>query len=1379
MDIPFKLDLAGNIEQPTFVIEYRSGKRIGSILNVRELNFENSFGNASTFNFTVYKKHTPYYYAIKNFRLAWIPEWDKYYEIRVDINENKSKIKNVTLTHLPEAELSQINLYNIEINTDNDIARDDYVETVFYNSEDPKGSLIHRITEKAVNFTIKHIDNSLTKIFRTFTFNDISLYDAFKKIEEELNCIFIFDSYTDKDTGKIMRTISAYDLENWCSNPNCLYRSEYGMEVCPECGNTVINNGYGEDTTIFFSVDNVAEEIGYSTDVDSVKNCFRLEAGDDNMTAAIMNANPNGSQYIWYISEEMKEDMSNKLVLKINSYDELYKEYNDIYKYDVSYLSAINDLIEKYPNSKIGKKTTIIHSDGTEEIVYTGYDNIIGYTELINLHYDVLDMQYYLEHELMPSVDMSVIKTTTAKKEAAKLETANNWVGGIAVQNLKTKLQTDPNYLSTSSGKLAVELSIKKKAETIIDSRYSVDISTTSIQKVNSTSGKWTGKFIVKNESAPDDDYYPASGDTQKSITVNISGDYEVFIKQCIDIALKKLDTDDYSITGLFKLDYDDFVSELSKYGKVSLESFLNGCQTVLDILIEQGIGECNEYVDEETGEVRQRGTLFDDKDLYNEIYVPYSAKYDAIEKALNERSSELDRLTELQEEIEKIEYEVHNVLNFENHIKRDANGGLTDTELWSEFCSFRREDTYSNENYISDNLSNAEIFDNAKNFIEAAKKDIIKSATLQHSINSTVKNLIAIKEFEPLLDHFGIGNWLRIEVDEQIHKLRLLSYSINFDDYTNISVDFSDVMKAGANAYSDLQSALNNVKTMSTSYSSTKHQAEKASQTTQMVKGWVDDGLAATQMRIINDADNQTLVYDQHGVLIRQLDPITDAYNPCQMKIVHSTIAITDNNWQSTKTAIGRFYYYNPVENDDGTRDLIEAYGVNAETVIGKIILGEQLGIYNETNSLTFNKNGLCVTNNTVTFSLNPNNKNIVNISTTDENSISTNIFTITNSGNLSLSGIINATGGKISNWVIQSDRITSSNNVYIGGGGAGLMLINEENKPFIRAQNSDSKATFQVSREGLLIAEDATISGDINATSIVIKDNIYLKSGEFSDNKNRIFVSCDNSMKGDTFHIGDGTCGIYLNAYTQIDSLYCDAITCSSINSMKDILIKTSKGISITATNSASITASSYSIKTTGAITMNNGQCTVGMFKDETRFRVAMEYDSVVGLGSSSARWANVWAANGTVQTSDERDKTILGDIDDRYKQLFMSLKPILYKWKNERIDCKTHIGLGAQTTEKSAISCGIIPSEIGFIEHDYWDEPLKDGRVDRYGMNYQEIAVMTVPIVQQHETMMQQYEAQLTRHQETIESQNTEIKSLKNELQELKDVINNLTK
>ena len=55
----------------------------------------------------------------------------------------------------------------------------------------------------------------------------------------------------------------------------------------------------------------MAESITFSTDTESVKNCFKLEAGDDNMTAAVINRNPNGSDYIYYFSEEAKEDMRN------------------------------------------------------------------------------------------------------------------------------------------------------------------------------------------------------------------------------------------------------------------------------------------------------------------------------------------------------------------------------------------------------------------------------------------------------------------------------------------------------------------------------------------------------------------------------------------------------------------------------------------------------------------------------------------------------------------------------------------------------------------------------------------------------------------------------------------------------------------------------------------------------------------------------------------------------------------------------------------------------------------------------------------------------------------------------------------------------------
>lgn len=84
-------------------------------------------------------------------------------------------------------------------------------------------------------------------------------------------------------------------------------------EICPKCGSANINYGYGTDSGIFLSHENFAGDITYSSNKDSVKNCFRLVAGDDLMTATIRNINPSGSQYIWYLSDSVRADMSHAL----------------------------------------------------------------------------------------------------------------------------------------------------------------------------------------------------------------------------------------------------------------------------------------------------------------------------------------------------------------------------------------------------------------------------------------------------------------------------------------------------------------------------------------------------------------------------------------------------------------------------------------------------------------------------------------------------------------------------------------------------------------------------------------------------------------------------------------------------------------------------------------------------------------------------------------------------------------------------------------------------------------------------------------------------------------------------------------------------------
>jgi len=54
----------------------------------------------------------------------------------------------------------------------------------------------------------------------------------------------------------------------------------------------------------------------------------------------------------------------------------------------------------------------------------------------------------------------------------------------------------------------------------------------------------------------------------------------------------------------------------------------------------------------------------------------------------------------------------------------------------------------------------------------------------------------------------------------------------------------------------------------------------------------------------------------------------------------------------------------------------------------------------------------------------------------------------------------------------------------------------------------------------------------------------------------------------------------------------------------------------------------------------------------------------DNAVGLGANGVRWNAVWAANGTIQTSDERAKTDIADAQ-LGSDFIKSLRPVSYRW------------------------------------------------------------------------------------------------------------------
>lgn len=73
----------------------------------------------------------------------------------------------------------------------------------------------------------------------------------------------------------------------------------------------------------------------------------------------------------------------------------------------------------------------------------------------------------------------------------------------------------------------------------------------------------------------------------------------------------------------------------------------------------------------------------------------------------------------------------------------------------------------------------------------------------------------------------------------------------------------------------------------------------------------------------------------------------------------------------------------------------------------------------------------------------------------------------------------------------------------------------------------------------------------------------------------------------------------------------------------------------------------------------------------------------DRVFELGTSSNRWFDVWSIDGSINTSDERDKKNIRSLNYGLKEI-MQLKPVRFNWKNS-IEDNDKIGLVAQDLQK----------------------------------------------------------------------------------------------
>ncbi|WP_419801414.1 tail fiber domain-containing protein [Mucilaginibacter sp.] len=133
------------------------------------------------------------------------------------------------------------------------------------------------------------------------------------------------------------------------------------------------------------------------------------------------------------------------------------------------------------------------------------------------------------------------------------------------------------------------------------------------------------------------------------------------------------------------------------------------------------------------------------------------------------------------------------------------------------------------------------------------------------------------------------------------------------------------------------------------------------------------------------------------------------------------------------------------------------------------------------------------------------------------------------------------------------------------------------------------------------------------------------------------------------------------------------------------------------------------------------NNGNVGIGTITPGSKLTVAGDIapatDAGSNLGTSSARWSNIYAANGTINTSDKRLKTNIKNLNYGLKEI-LALQPVSYNWKKTPQTDK-QLGLIAQDVRK------IVPEVV-----------VGDEAKENLGMKYAELVPVLINAIKEQQ-------------------------------------------
>ena len=207
----------------------------------------------------------------------------------------------------------------------------------------------------------------------------------------------------------------------------------------------------------------------------------------------------------------------------------------------------------------------------------------------------------------------------------------------------------------------------------------------------------------------------------------------------------------------------------------------------------------------------------------------------------------------------------------------------------------------------------------------------------------------------------------------------------------------------------------------------------------------------------------------------------------------------------------------------------------------------------------------------------------------------------------------------------------------------------------------------------------------------------------------------------------------------------------TTPRLNSSGDFLIGTTLTAGRYRKNSANgnIALFQKDGSTVGSIGSASGEVFIGSGDTTLRFFAAGDAvlprgtgggqrDGLISLGAGSNRFDDVYATNGTIQTSDRNEKQDIAELSEAEQRVAVAAKGLLrkFRWKSaveEKGDeARTHFGIIAQDLQDAFTAEGLDAGDYAMFINTTWTDEETGEERSRMGVRYSELLAFIISAI-----------------------------------------------